>query len=387
MSVTQRPRPGYQALGIHAGSFFIYPKLTADVAHEDNIFYENTNEKSDTIYSLRPSVELQSNWSRHMVHAFAQADIYKFDKYSDQDNTTWEVGASSRIDVVRGAYIRLSGGYQDLVEARYSPTVQQYSSNPLEYKRTYGTIGGSREVNRLRMSGELTYSDYNYNDTSVGLTQIDLGYRDRQTTDVNMRVDYAVSPALAVYVYGAYNKRDYAHTTLINDVDRTSDGWEGAVGADFEVTDLTRGQLQVGYLSEKYDDPRVNDVTGLALRGRLEWFPTQLTTVTFTAERSIEDTGVLGAAGTLTSKASAQIDHELLRNLILTGRLNWQRDEYRGLDRDDDYSAAMLGVNYLLNRKVGVFAQYNYQTRDSSGLQRGVEYNANRIQVGVVLQY
>ena len=89
----------------------------------------------------------------------------------------------------------------------------------------------------------------------------------------------------------------------------------------------------------------------------------------------------------MTSKASAQIDHELLRNLILTGRLNWQRDEYRGLDRDDDYSAAMLGVNYLLNRKVGVFAQYNYQTRDSSGLQRGVEYNANRIQVGVVLQY
>lgn len=387
VSVTQRPRPGYEALGLRAGGLTIYPKVTLDVAHEDNIFFTNTNEESDTIYSVRPSVEVVSNWSRHQFRALAQANTYKFDKFSDEDNTTYQVTGRGRIDIQRQTFINVGAGFEHLVEARYNPTVQQFISEPVEYDNFTANIGASREVNRLRVSGEVRYGDWQYNDTRVGNTVLDLGYRDRKTLNGELRVDYAISPALAVYAFGAANEQDYARSTIINDVERDSDGWEAAVGADFELTDLTRGQIQVGYLSQSYDDPRIGDATGLALRSRLEWFPTELTTVTFQASRSIEDTGVIGAGGILATRASARVDHELLRNLIVTAQLSWAEEDYRGIDRKDDQTTALIGVNYLLNNNVGIFGQYNFQTRDTSGVLRGIEYDANRFQIGLVLQY
>ncbi len=388
VSVTQRPRPGYEALGLRAGGFLIYPKVTADVATEDNIFYESTNEQSDTIYSIRPSLELVSQWSRHQIRASATADTYKYDKFSDQDNTTYALSARGRLDVQRNSYISLGGGFEHLVESRSSPTVQQLASEPVEYDRTSASISGSREVNRLRLSGELNYNDYKFDDTMVGTTPVDMSYRDEQSTEGQIRVDYAMSPALAVYIVGMANDRKFDRGPInALDVGRDSKGWEAAVGADFEITDLTRGQLQVGYLNQEYDDARVGEASGLAVRSRLEWFPTQLATVTLVAERLIQDTGVIGAAGILTSRASAQLDYELLRNLIVTGRVNWVKDDYNGLDREDTYSGAMVGVNYLITRNVGVFGQYNFQTRSTEGLQRGLEFDANRFQVGLVLQY
>lgn len=388
VSVTQRPRPGYEALGIHAGSFYIYPKLTADVANEDNIFFQTTNEQSDTIYSIRPQIEAVSQWSRHRLRLLAQSTTYKYDKFSNEDNTTYAVSGSGRIDIQRNFNLNLGAGFDHLIEARSSPSVQQVASEPIEYERTYGSVGLSREVNRLRVSGELRYNEYVYDDTRLGTVRVDQSYRDYQATSGDARIDYAISPALAVYVYGSANERSY-DTRLTNplDVVRDSNGWEAAVGADFELTDLMRGQIQVGYLTQEYDDPRIDTSEGLGLRGRLEWFPTQLATVTLTAERTVEETGLIGAAGTLTSRASAQIDYELLRNLILTGRVNWVRDEYNGLDREDNYSMFMFGANYLITRHVGVFGQYNFQTRDTKGLAPGVEFDANRIQVGLVLQY
>lgn len=387
VSVTQRPRPGYEALGVRAGGFTIYPKITLDVASEDNVFFEATNEKSDTIYSARPVVEVVSNWSRHQLQLTAQANTYKYDKYSREDNTTYQVLAKGRIDVLRGTAITLGAGYESLVEARYNPTVQQLASDPVEYTHSYATVGASREVNRLRVSGQVRYGQWDYDNTFVGATPINLSYRNRKVGEGELRVDYAISPALAVYAYGAASDYDYDAPVLAADVNRDSKGWQGAVGADFEITDLTRGQIQVGYLHQKYDDPRVSDTDGLALRGRLEWFPTQLATVTLTAERFVDDTGVYGAGGVLSARGAARVDYELLRNVIVTGQLGWQQDDYQGVDRKDDQTTSMIGVNYLLNENLGVFGQYNFQTRNSDGLQRGVEYDANRFQIGLVLQY
>src|SRR5689334_14678398 len=38
VSVTERPRPGYEALGLRAGGFMLWPKLTVANEYNDNIF-------------------------------------------------------------------------------------------------------------------------------------------------------------------------------------------------------------------------------------------------------------------------------------------------------------------------------------------------------------
>lgn len=389
VSVTERPRPDFDAAGLRAGAFFIYPKVSLDVTQDDNIYASQTNEVSDTVWSLRPEIEAVSQWSRHQVRGLARLNTYRYTDADQEDNTTYNVEGSGRLDVLRGSYLRGTAGYAHEVEARTSPSAAQFFAEPIEYERVYGNFGGSHEFNRLRVSGEVRYANYDFDDTQTFAgVPIDQSYRNRTNWEQNARIDYAVSPALSLFGTATHNDRSYDNgPRFVGDVSRDSEGWELGVGADFDLTALVRGQVQVGYLTQEFDDPRIGDADGLGLRSRVEWFPTELTTVTVAAERSVDDTGVVGSAGSLATRASAQVDHELLRNLILTGRLAWAEDDFRGLDRTDNQTGVLLGANYLISRRVGVFGSYNFLRRESDGAQLGNEFESNRLQVGVVLQY
>src|SRR4051812_45749542 len=56
VSVRERGRPGYEAIGIHAGGFYMFPRLTADGQYNDNIFASENVKVGDTIFHLVPKV-------------------------------------------------------------------------------------------------------------------------------------------------------------------------------------------------------------------------------------------------------------------------------------------------------------------------------------------
>jgi hypothetical protein len=387
VSVRQRPRPDFDALGVRAGLFLLYPKVDLSVATEDNIFYQTTNKQSDTISSIGPSITAQSQWSRHSLSAQAQANLYRYSNFSSENNTTYAAGLNGRLDVVRGTVLRGAVSLDHLVEPRYSPSIAA-SVEPIEYDQSRFSVGAAREFNRVRVSGDVRYRKVNFqNSKDATGASISYSYRNAEFWEDEVRGEYAVSPALSVFSTVVYNKRVYDRAPLLGDVGRDASGWEAAVGTDFDLSRVARGQVQVGYLSQKYDDPRVNDTTGLGVRGKVEWFPTQLITVTVNAERAVDDTGLIGAAGILATRGGAQVDYELLRNLILTGTVNVSKEDFRGVDRTDERLQVTLGGNSLISRRVGVNASYRYIDQSSSGALQGNDFTDNRLQIGVVLQY
>src|SRR5690348_6969052 len=70
-TVTERPRPELDPLGVHAGSFFIYPRVELDQLYNDNIYAAGSNRVDDFITVLSPSVDVKSNWSNHALNADA----------------------------------------------------------------------------------------------------------------------------------------------------------------------------------------------------------------------------------------------------------------------------------------------------------------------------
>ena len=170
-------------------------------------------------------------------------------------------------------------------------------------------------------------------------------------------------------------------------VDRDSSGYTIEVGANADLTNLIRGELIVGYLSEDWDHTNLS-VEGLALSANVEYFITRLTTITLTAKRAVEESGLgfVAAAGKVATRAEARVDHELLRNVLFTAGVSGGSDDYEGIDRKDDLFEGNVGVNYLLNRRVGVGAHYYYTDVQSSGLQRDRDYNINRFLISVTLK-
>jgi hypothetical protein len=386
VSVRERPRPDFDALGIRAGAFLVYPKVEASIAYEDNIFASETNEESDTVSSIAPSIGVTSQWSRHQLDAFARANVYRYADFNAQDSETYSVGASGRLDVLRGTSLRGGVSHDYTVESRSSASSPQNAGEPVRYEQTTVDFSGAHEFNRLRLSADFRYRDTQFEDT-VSFTgePIDESYRDNQAWDVSARADYALSPALSVYAFAAANTWDFANPTTPGDVGRDSDGQRAGVGADFDISRLVRGQAQVGYMHHSFDDPRVGDIDGLALLGKVEYFPSELLTLTFNAERSVQATGVIGAGGVLRTSVGGKADYELLRNLILSAtRLT---DDYQGYAREDAVWSGMLGAYYLVNRRIGVNLIYNYYNQESSGRLAGTDFAVNRIQLGVVVQY
>lgn len=387
-SVRDRPRPEYDALGLRAGSFLVFPKAELTQGYEDNLFAAETNGTDDAVTSFVPSVSAESQWSRHALRAQLQANIFQYWKNTNQNNSSYSATTSGRLDVVRGTSVTGGLSYQHLVEPRTSASSPFDARDPVEFDATGADAGFTREVNRLRISGGVHYRGYRFKDVrSVGGPIINQSYRDNDSWEESARIDYAISPALAIYATGLHNSWSFKDPARPGDRDRDANGYQVAAGADFELTNLIRGQVQAGYLKQNFKDPLVADSTGLALLGQVEYFPTQLLTVRVNVERTVQATGVFGAAGIVHGALGGQADYELLRNLIVTARAQRVWDKYNGLDREDDIWTATLGLNYLVNRRLGVNFAYNFYDQNSSGALRGRIFDANKVQLGVVVQY
>lgn len=389
VSVRQRPRPDYEATGQKAGGFTVYPRVTVDLEHNDNIYAQATGKESDTIWRVKPELAVRSDWSRHAFGLFAGGNIIRYSDFDTENAEEYTLAANGRIDVGTGSNIMGSVQTQHLVEPRTNPTAPQSAAEPVEYDLTQGSISLTKEFNRLRLIGRVEDKDFNYDDVrrNVGTDFIDQDFRDRNELTYGGKAEYAVSPDTALYVSATGNKRDYDNKAVATD--RSSDGYVVGVGADFDVSELMRGDVQVGYMKQSYDNAAFADIDGFSAAGRVEWFPTQLTTVGLNGSRTIEESTAPGSQGYISNNIGASIDHELMRNVLLSAAYTHGKDNYKGIDRSDKRDNFSATATYLLNRRVGLFLTYNYLKQDSSGAvgQTGASFKDNKVIASVALQF
>lgn len=385
-SVMDRPRPEYDALGRRVGAFTAYPAASFGVVHDDNIFGSASNEVSDTALSGAAELLLSSNWSRHMLSFFGLVSHNEYLDVSSESHTDFTLRATGRVDVQRATALGGSVYYQDLTELRTSSSVPLNAAEPIDYSLTGVEAYVSHERGRVLLGARSTWRSYDYSSVrSVTGGILDQSFRDRDIWTGTLRSDFALSPDTAFFIEGSYNNRNYDLAPPIVAFLRDSDGYEVLGGVNFDITNLIRGEIGAGYLRQSFDDPALPNVNGFGVRANVEWFPTQLTTVNFSAARSAEDSVFAGSSGYLSTRFSAGVDHELLRNLILSAELGYVIEDYKGIDREDERWSGTLAATYLMNRHVGVTGSYTYLEQNSSGTAIGRDYNANR--VGISLRF
>jgi hypothetical protein len=387
VGVRERPKPEYEALGINSGAFVVFPKIQFDAEYNNNIFASGTNEQDDVIFRIRPEVSAESDWSRHSLQAYARSVISRNVDFDSEDTTDWTVGTRGRLDVVRGSSISAGADYGHFTEPRTSTNTAQSSASPIEYDLSSAYVGAVRAKGRVRVSGRADVRSWEYENGQTAAGQvIDQSARDRTALSLAGRLDYALSPATAIFGQITGNEKDYDTGTVTTPA-RDSSGYEALVGVNFELGAVSRGEIAAGYISQSYDDAAYSDIDGFGGRAQLEWFPTELTTVTASVSRTIEDAGIIGSAGYLSSEVGGKVDHELLRNFIVTGQLTYSEDAYNVIDRDDQRLNASLAGTYLINRNYGVTTTLSYLDLSSDGALAGPSYDVTRLFVSLVAQF
>jgi hypothetical protein len=275
--------------------------------------------------------------------------------------------------------------------------VQASATNNPFFTTLGGTAGIGHRFNRLEMTakGSIDRTSYQDSQLSDGTTASNA---DRNLTQygLQLRGSYEVSPALKPFVQVETDRRVHDVDIDRTGMQRDSTGFSPRIGTSFEITRILTGQASVGYVVRNYKDTALSPLRGLVTDASLIWSATPITTATFTARTSADETTVVGVSGVLTHDLGLQVDHSFRRWLIGTAKIGYGLDDYVISDtascgclvppseRQDRRFSMSAGITYKFTRELQAKGELRRETRRSN--QAGNDYTATIFLVGLRLQ-
>lgn len=375
-TVTQRPRPEYDPLGIRAGTFLIFPEVTITGSYSDNVEFDEDDEQSDFVTEIEPSLRFQSQWSRHLLQVEAGSEIAIHADESDEDFQDFFLLGNGRVDVSRQTTVATNAQARLTHEGRDDPE-DAGNDEPTDIYQFGGGVALSHQINRVgfTVGGDVLRSVFD-DDAEDD--------RNANVYDLLLRTSYEVSPRLEMFVEGRYNVEDRDDNIDDNGIERDTDGYEARLGAEVDLTAVLFGEAFAGYRVQRFEEDAFDDEKGISFGVDLNWNPTLLTSVGFSGQRDFRATDDGDAASNFRTEFGITVDHEVLRNVIVNGEARYQNDDFRGDDREDDIYLLGGGVTVWLNRNLSVNAGYDYSERDSNEV--GQDFKVNEISLGLTLR-
>lgn len=384
-AVRERIIPGYVKPGIPIGSFRLYPSLTVAPQYNDNILALNTPRVDDILVRATPAARLQSNWSNTSLSLNAAGQFDRYAGHSSENANGADVSAYAMHDLGSDTRIRAYGRFQSGRESRESQNAFVLTERPISFDTQTAALGLSHRFAAVRVSAEAGVIRSDFDDGLLpSRAVLDQDYRDSERQRLRVRAEVAQSPSLAYFAQATLDDTDYDEPSAIGS-SRNSNSFEILGGVRAELPVLMRGELGLGYLKSTFEGAQFREFSGLAINSRLQFFPSQLTTVTLTAERSVNDAGIPNSSGYLATAAALQVDHELLRSLILGLNAGYERDTFNGIDRRDRRFTLGASADYRMNRFVSLRLSYDRLDLKSDGMDQYKSFARNRMLLSVSL--
>lgn len=383
-TVRSRQRPEVDPAGFHVGSFFLYPSLRQGMEFNDNIFATENDTKSDFIYSVRPNFSARSDWNNHNLTLQLGGQFAFYLDESDENYQDFYGRMRSTVEISSRNAVRFNLEARRSHEARNSPE-DVGGIEPTLFNVYDGGLQYVHRFNRLSLAAGGTAQRWDYEDTDVaggGTTNND--DRDRLVYRPGLRVAYEVMPSYSLFVRGEGVIVKYDDATDDAGFDRDSKGFDVAGGASIDITGLLFGNIFGGYRKRYYDDSRFASGEGPAFGASMTWIPTRLTTVVVQVNNEVIETRNVDSSSYTSSSVSLQVDHELLRNLILSAGGGFRLDDYEGITQEDKNIGANFSVDYLMNRYARLGANYRFRYRDSNLTDQ--DFTQNSVSLVLTLQ-
>src|SRR5436190_636343 len=193
---------------------------------------------------------------------------------------------------------------------------------------------------------------------------------DRDEHTWGLTAFWKVAPKTDLLANGSYGFKEFDHQSQ-RDVDR----YIGVVGVRGEITSRLVSTFRVGYEDR---EPRDSDRTayrGVVASGDWVWTPTGRTRITLLTERfvaeSIFATNLWYLANMVTLGIEQRFTPKLTGTVRLFGGINQYPDKVAKLNgvrawRYDELAGLGVGLDYQIQRWLGIGADYTHTRRDSN---------------------
>lgn len=381
-TVSERRRPEYDAIGIKAGGFTLLPALDLNSYYSSNVYKSATNERGDIAFNPKASIEARSDWSSNALSLKADVDQRWYAKLSSDDATSWHLTADGRLDVFGRSFLWAKGERSHLNVDRGASGEFIATAEPIEYDISRGQIGGAWNRGRFTFALDGEFARFDYQDArNPAGGFVDEQFRDYDRYNLRGTADWSLAPQSSVFLSVDREWRRYrvGSSAALRD----SNGYTVLAGVHGEITPLVRGRLGIGVEHQNFLNAGLRNLTTLAFDGNIDWLVTDITTISLSGNRTVQNTSLPTSPARLITRFRLHLDHELLRNVLLWGEADRENSDYRnGVDRDTLWRGA-AGANWLLNAHIRTKVQGEVRNRSSD---TGSGYTEAKLTAGVHLQ-
>ena len=388
-SVSERFAQQFAVPGIRSGSFVFFPVARYTQIYDDNIFSAPTDKTDDLIGEIFGELALRSDWDIHDFSIVGDVRRLQYFDNNDESTTDYSVRSNGRFFLNRRAFVSFDAGYSRGTEARRELQTAN-GIDPVRFSVFQASIGVDLSQNRFREQFGVSFTKDNYNDafSPVNGIEIDQDFRDREAYDVFYRQLFRVRPTVAIFGEVRGGVQQFDNDQVGFNANQDSQSYGGSVGIALDINKVARGEIGVGYQFRNFDSDLFDDISGVNIDASLEYFLSDLTTVTLIAERSIQNTAVVGFAGFYSTGGEVRVEHELLRRVMLVGSARYTVDDFRDavgftIDRTDKFLRLSGGVQYAFRPNVVLGARYIYNDANSTGADARPSFNENIAQISL----
>lgn len=375
-----RPQPGYDPVGIRAGKLMIRPSLIIAPDFSSNVFTTANDPRSDTSVSIVPTITAAITEPGASFSLYGEARIRRYATYSTQDDEQFRLDAGGSTELPSGFLLSAGIGWADTTAARGTVANDLSVGDPLKMRELRSRISLRKSFNRLYASIGLsaarsTYEDVELDDGSI----VDQSFRNSRRSGSNLTLGYEVSPLLALETRATYDLYRYNDPRPLSN--RDAESYSVGVGLRYQITQLFTAEFNAGIRQHKFDNPLFANIKGVALFGRLRWYPTPLISVRADLAQSTSTSTLDQVSAVTITDLTLGADYEFRRNVLVTAETAVAFEDYGQIGLQAKRLSLTGRVEWKVNRwlRAGGYATFNSRfgagsgpIRDYSAAQTGV---------------
>ncbi|SKA37267.1 hypothetical protein SAMN02745126_05922 [Enhydrobacter aerosaccus] len=381
----ERAAENYNAQGMRVGSFLMFPSLELNEVFDDNIFAapSSSGKTGSFIQIIKPSIELRSQWSQHMLNMYARGAFAFYSAAASQNYQDVATGADGRFDITKGSNAYGGLSYSHNHEALGTPNSPIGVFQISQYNQYSANAGYYQEFGRFRTRLDGRMDAYDYNNNGQGPAQGVIINTDRNRIELreSLRLGYEFLPGYEIWTRGDLNQRRYANNPDSSGLFRNSSGFDIVGGFAVAVSTITSFEVFAGYVQQDYVDPAFSNIRAPTFGLTGYWSPTRELLVKPYVRRTIDDSSLTTASAYLNTSGGLDVNYNFRPNIRLDGHADYSIADYQTVagaaGRYDQYFTIRGGVVYSPTPNFFVGPTYQFVHRTSN--QVGLSYDDNQV--------
>ncbi|MBS0475308.1 MAG: outer membrane beta-barrel protein [Proteobacteria bacterium] len=365
--------------GVRIGpTLVLHPEVRATVRHDTNIYNTDTARRADTAFILQPRFTLATDWQRHRLELFGDAEVWRFAKLTPENSEAGTAGARALLELGSWINVRPQVQISRGFEQRGTSGDQFFTDRPVRFTRKEASIEISREQHKLEIAASGRIGRTDYDDATVGGLPISLAERDVNYREGSLRVAYNLGSR--VQVFGRMDLNGLSYRDPAAQL-RNSSGYALLGGARIRATNLLDVEAGVGLLHQKFSNPAFSSLNAGNYTLTATWTPRRTWQFIAGAGREVAPSPLLNSPAIFRSTYRLEARHLLGTRLLLTAQAAHVSEDYRAIGRTDKRTSFDLSALYRLTPHIGVTASTGY--RDQNGGALGRSYSGFAASLGV----